>query len=513
MTDIAKQITSDVLEDGGKLGPSQAFGLSGLEVGDEPTYPDKALQLTPPELADKLIAGELDLIVRPQRLDIANQTLLLLKQGKALGVVKVGERTEVTKEDFPNLEARHRVSQAMLKDWGEAQPSWLGDKLNAWPVSVLIRFVNPLATDAVAGPDLVVTGVKVETGVKKIKDVETYDPSKAEDPQLRDDFRILLAWYATRQKNPKDFPYSLETIETLLRKVLLELVRRGPEVIRFNPAGMAESVRPFFQQVARDVKVPQAMFKALSLAVDTEPGELTPAELKEAHWKLHEMFDLEADTQRGVQGWSTEDIVNLHSRVVDELYSRKIPHPPPPDNGLDELSGDFERHAGEQPKWYEIQRVRKGEFAVINRSGNKLGRKITLDEVLPHFRTFKMRVPYVCLVGGLANHGETEGDIDILVNDSVDTPEWMRDVIEFRVGRALPTELSKRVQVHYDRDRGPFTNFVELYDLRLERVNSTNEIKEMRDKVNVKEKLESMKNVVKSVEELAAFFRSGSASP
>ena len=35
--------------------------------------------------------------------------------------------------------------------------------------------------------------------------------------------------------------------------------------------------------------------------------------------------------------------------------------------------------------------------------------------------------------------------------------------------------------MHFDRRRGPFTKFVELYDLVVERMNEKNEIKEMRD--------------------------------
>lgn len=319
---------------------------------------------------------------------------------------------------------------------------------------------------------------------EKIEDVENYDESKATDAQLRDDFRIVLAWYATWKRSPDAFKYDLETIEKLLRKIVKELVRRGPDVIRFNPRGMAASVRSFFQRVAREVRVPQAMYKALKLAPDTDPEKLTAKELDVAHKQLHELFSREAQSQQAVEGWSTEDIVNLHARLVDRMYQLGGGgHPPPPDNGLDELSADFERFAEKQPQWWMIaaEKLQKSEYAEINRSGDKQGPVLKLEDVLQHFKTFKMRRPYVSLVGGLANHGETEGDIDILVNDTAEMPEWMKDVIAFRIGRALPAEIAKRVSLHFDRERGPFTNHVELYDLHCERVNPTNEIKEMRD--------------------------------
>lgn len=39
-----------------------------------------------------------------------------------------------------------------------------------------------------------------------------------------------------------------------------------------------------------------------------------------------------------------EDRVNLHARIVDELYKRDVNHPPPPNDSLDDRSEDFERY-------------------------------------------------------------------------------------------------------------------------------------------------------------------------
>ncbi|KXH75416.1 MAG: hypothetical protein AM326_03430 [Candidatus Thorarchaeota archaeon SMTZ-45] len=209
------------------------------------------------------------------------------------------------------------------------------------------------------------------------------------------------------------------------------------------------------------------------LRPDSDPGKMTTEELMEAHGRLHEMFE-----QGDVKGFSTEDVVNLHALVVDELTDRGKKHPVPPNNGLDDVSEEFERNEKKVEKRYSR----------IQHSGVKRGERIELADVLRHFETFKLRKPYIYLVGGLANHGETEGDIDILVRDTEELPEDFKHALHFRLGRALPADMAERLEIHFDNFHGPFTNFVELYDLTFERVNPENEIKLMRAEEEVEKK-------------------------
>lgn len=474
-----KAITSEALDDGGRLQPAQ--GLPKPTTAKP--VPKDGVVVSPPALAEAVLSGKKSLIVKSKPYEIAGRELLLLSQGKALGIVKLGAIEKLDAKQFAELEPRHLISDETLKGWCEAQPSWCEGPWWGWAVKVVEKFDAPKDTSAGPGPHIVAKDVAVQGLTEKIQDPGTYDPGDITDDRLRDDFRILLAWYATWKKDPEGFAHSIETIETLLRKVIKELVRRGPDTIRFNPKGMMPSVRPFFLQVARDVKVPEEMYKRANLKVDSDPKQMTAAELDQAHWELHEMFSKESLSQNGVEGWSIEDIVNLHARVVDEMYKRGGGgHPPPPDNGLDEVSGDFEKYADKQPKWHEMpgRKVEKAEYARIQRSGQKRGPKISLTDVLPHLQTFKVRKPYIYLVGGLANHGETEGDIDILIKEGEELPEDLKHIIHFRLGRALPPEIAERIEIHYDNFHGPFTKFIELYDLTFERVNVKNEIKEMR---------------------------------
>lgn len=222
-------------------------------------------------------------------------------------------------------------------------------------------------------------------------------------------------------------------------------------------------------------KEPEGNIKKIDLTPELDPSSLSISELKQAHWDLHLMYR-KAAVGKPDEKFSTEDVVNLHARVIDELFNQGVKHPAPPDDGLDDTSSTFENHASEQPDWTKVEK----QYQTINPSGNVQGGKIELKEVLSYFDTFKLRKPYIYLVGGLANNGSTEGDIDILVKDSPDLPEDFKHALHFRLGRALPGELAERLSIHYDEFHGPFTNYVELFDLTFERVNPENVVKEMR---------------------------------
>jgi len=90
-----------------------------------------------------------------------------------------------------------------------------------------------------------------------------------------------------------------------------------------------------------------------------DPSKFSTDELKAFHLRLHLMYPKEAGSQTAIPGWSLEDVVNLHARIVDDLFERGVTHPPPPDNGLDGASDDFERHEDENPSWTTPRPVKK----------------------------------------------------------------------------------------------------------------------------------------------------------
>ena len=107
------------------------------------------------------------------------------------------------------------------------------------------------------------------------------------------------------------------------------------------------------------------------------------------------------------------------------------------------------------------------ELAPVNPSGVKLGEEITLDELLPYFKSFYRTKPYVSIIGGLCTQGKTKGDIDIFIRSA------HRDLAtEFRIIRSFPEKYWFRFHFHYlddqDSHLGVFTNFMDIYNEKIE---------------------------------------------
>ena len=81
----------------------------------------------------------------------------------------------------------------------------------------------------------------MNTGLEKIEDIATYNPKEMSDAQLRDDWRIASAWYATAAEGG-DIKFSKEEIiEFTATKLLPEIIER--EIIEFNPVEEKERTR------------------------------------------------------------------------------------------------------------------------------------------------------------------------------------------------------------------------------------------------------------------------------
>lgn len=107
--------------------------------------------------------------------------------------------------------------------------------------------------------------------------------------------------------------------------------------------------------------------------------------------------------------------------------------------------------------------------APIATSGVEEGPAVRVEDVLDAMGgDAVIRRGAVTLVGGVCNHGETKGDLDVLVRGPLD--EATKRVIQFRVGRMLAAKdptLADRIHWLEDDMGGPFTNHVELFDLVL----------------------------------------------
>ena len=207
-----KSITGDSLSSGGKLNPARLLEF----IDDVPSLGLIVSQST----AEAIVRGETTMYVNDKPLrKLGGSSYLLLSERMAYGTLALGK---MVKTD-------------------DGSPSY------AWPITDVAAYSEPYPTNAEVGPQTTVEGVVVSdiVDVAKIKDVEAYDPSEVSDAVLRDDFHTVLMWHANLKKNP-DFKHSLEILQRLLRAILKEAVRRGPDVITFHPSGMERSVRLFF---------------------------------------------------------------------------------------------------------------------------------------------------------------------------------------------------------------------------------------------------------------------------
>lgn len=150
--------------------------------------------------------------------------------------------------------------------------------------------------------------------------------------------------------------------------------------------------------------------------------------------------------------YSKNDILRLARKIAEEMRRRGIKFHP---ETMKEASREL------------LELVGFEKYATVHRSGKKLGRKITLGEVLDKWeKPIVIKKGFVRVIGGLANHGATEGDIDVLIAWPENTPMEVVHPIVFRLGRALG-DLARRMQVNLDRYHGPFTSHVDVYDLVL----------------------------------------------
>jgi len=97
---------------------------------------------------------------------------------------------------------------------------------------------------------------------------------------------------------------------------------------------------------------------------------------------------------------------------------------------------------------------------------------IKLGDLLNYWNEdFRLRQPYVWVVGGIVIHGKTVGDVDILINEREEQDCELRLRVENAIDKFKTLE---RITFHYDLEDcesffGPFTDNIPLYALTLRR--------------------------------------------
>lgn len=204
---------------------------------------------------------------------------------------------------------------------------------------------------------------------KKADDIPDDDPNRGESISFDDYAKVLKTikgsyiFVLGDHKEHIAFLKSLEGVEiksfTGTEAASSGGVKTAKRYFAFKTAGCSDKKpkKKFFDEVENhameflDVTEDQHVFAGLDLTAEVEPTDFGTAQLIEIHKQLHEMY------VKPPEGCSTSDVVDYHSLVVDELCAREKSHPAPPDNGLDGISFDFEHFGGEQPRWFELEKL------------------------------------------------------------------------------------------------------------------------------------------------------------
>jgi len=239
----------------------------------------------------------------------------------------------------------------------------------------------------------------------------------------------------------------------------LELVRR------FEPP--LELKRPVRgRRFAPTVDLDRDVMKQAELPDPVDLKQATPIELKRFGDRVNGIYvgHFKGNDKITDGGYNREDTVNAFVFILEEAERRGLAMTFDADLGREAKALMGKVEAGVEKQLPDG----RGETAPIRPGTKATGlRPIALDEVVQHFeKSMKLRAPIVHLVGSVCNKGVTENDIDLLISGPLD--DGLRRVIEFRLGRALPGELSQRASFLHDPDLGgPFTNHLPLYDLVL----------------------------------------------
>lgn len=400
--------------------------------------PTTGVIISPRWMAEKILAGIKTLVVKTREMGVRpDQDVLLLSEREALGVVRFPKRRVVeTRTELLNLKRKTLIDEDTLDKWCKAQPSWCSGPWVVYDVEVVQRFDAPRETNVPVGPQVLAHDVVVKSNSDGVMAALMLSRHAAEKLALEggepvETLHLTLAFLGDRDEMPEDFQSRVEHAMSFVAAETPTIVGTVSGIGRF---------------VGKEGDVVYASFDAPALP---KFRERVVEELKRAGVPV-----------RGDHGF-TPHITLAYIDAGAPTPELRAPQLKLAFSSFALVVGDADRVA------FELSGIAK-QYAPINPGGERANAKdpVTLEEVLGCYaQPIALRAPAVYLVGSLCNQGKSENDVDVLVRGPFD--EATRRVIEFRLGRALPPRISRRLQFHGDELGGPFTRHVALYDLVL----------------------------------------------
>ena len=193
--------------------------------------------------AQDIYSGFKQAIVRPRLYNNkVDKFLYLMDSDLCYGILRLKRPDKVTLEEFKLLQEKHKISDDERQKW--------------WPYKEILYCYNFELAERYDTPKKIEIKENVEdtftdkwqftVDEEMIQDIKSFDPEKKPTKTLKDDWRIVNAWYSSKKRG-MDVKHSLEDIINLAKMIYLELKERG---IDFHPETMKEYSKELYNKVA-----------------------------------------------------------------------------------------------------------------------------------------------------------------------------------------------------------------------------------------------------------------------
>lgn len=194
--------------------------------------------------ANLILSGDKKIIVDSKLMkNRVSKLLYVTENDLCYGIIRLRYPDRIDMDKFQELSSKHNLtSEDKNKYWPNKEI------LFAYNFDVIETFETPRCVSMELNGDGFCANMQF---VEKefIKDIKTYDPKKLDTSILKDDWRIVNAWYSSLQSG-KRMIHSIEDIYAIARMIYLELKERE---IEFHPETMKPHSRDLFHKVSKDI--------------------------------------------------------------------------------------------------------------------------------------------------------------------------------------------------------------------------------------------------------------------
>jgi len=259
--------------------------------------------------AEMIWKGNKKYIVKAKKyMKMIDKLLYFCDDEYAYGILRLKKPFLINLDEFNNFKPQHLISNEERKKW------WGGKRfLFMYPFDIIEKFKKPKKIKVLPGTQTFIKDVQFMSElseIEMIEDVNQYDPSKVNSKALTNDWRIVLAWYATKKRGG-NLKHSFDTIIGLAKKIYDEIVKRverGDMKHIFKPEKMTPYAKELYNRV-KNMKVSEN--KEYTASID----ELTPLVSQFKEFKIIKDFiSLVGSNVKREEGHIPNDI-DLHIRM------------------------------------------------------------------------------------------------------------------------------------------------------------------------------------------------------